>query len=55
MLFLVPLFAFGLTVIVDYMLPKMSRRKRIFLLCIAGLFGLAFGTVTIFLMFHSSN
>lgn len=54
MLFLVPIFAFAVTLIVEYLLPaEMPRRKRIAILCLAGLLSLAFGSTMVILMFKS--
>lgn len=56
MLFLVPVFALGLTVITEYLLPpEMPRRKRIRILAIIGFLSLVFGTAAVLFMFHSST
>lgn len=54
MLFLVPLFAFAVAVIVEYLLPvQMSRRKRILILCLVGLLTTVLASTAIILMFRS--
>jgi len=49
-LLLIPLFAIGLTIMVDYFLPKMARRKRVIFLCIIGLLSLLLGCFLIFIL-----
>jgi hypothetical protein len=55
MLFLVPLFAIGLTTIIDYFLPEMTKRKRIILFCVIAFLSSLLGVFIVLFMFKFST